>query len=142
MASVIAITYKRFGAMARFKDVHKINIGQIIKHRLDRSGISYTRFAELIHVSRPTLYAILSGKSIDIDRLILISEILDYDFIGNVYYNTQPPTNNSIDIVIDDKMLCNNTLSLNLNLRSIIASANVNNTDKSVNISDSEHNSE
>ncbi|MGM9835553.1 MAG: helix-turn-helix domain-containing protein [Muribaculaceae bacterium] len=128
--------------MARFKDVHKISIGQIIKHRLDKSGISYTRFAELIHVSRPTLYAILSGKSIDIDRLILISEILDYDFIGNVYYNTQPSTNNSVDIVIDDKMLCNNTLSLNLDFSKITASTGVNNTDKSVNISDSEHDSE
>lgn len=128
--------------MARFKDVHKISIGQIIKHRLDKSGISYTRFAELIHVSRPTLYAILSGKSIDIDRLILISEILDYDFIGNVYYNTQPSTNNSVDIVIDDKMLCNNTLSLNLDFSNITASTGVNNTDKSVNISDSEHDSE
>lgn len=128
--------------MARFKDVHKISIGQIIKHRLDKSGISYTRFAELIHVSRPTLYAILSGKSIDIDRLILISEILDYDFIGNVYYNTQPSTINSVDIVIDDKMLCNNTLSLNLDFSNITASTGVNNTDKSVNISDSEHDSE
>ena len=128
--------------MARFKDVHKSSIGQIIKHRLDKSGISYTRFAELIHVSRPTLYAILSGKSIDIDRLILISEILDYDFIGNVYYNTQPSTNNSVDIVIDDKMLCNNTLSLNLDFSNITASTGVNNTDKSVNISDSEHDSE
>ncbi len=128
--------------MARFKDVHKISIGQIIKHRLDKSGISYTRFAELIHVSRPTLYAILSGKSIDIDRLILISEILDYDFIGNVYYNTQPSTNNSVDIVIDDKMLCNNTLSLNLDFSNFTVSTVVNNTDKSVNISDSEHDSE
>ena len=129
-------------AMARFKDVHKINIGQLIKQRLDSSGMSYTHFAKLIHVSRPALYGILSGKTIDIDRLILISEMLDYDFIGNVYYAEMPPECNVVEVTVDANMLINNGVTLKLKVVSDEEKDSVNNSDKSVKISDIYNNKE
>ena len=128
--------------MARFKDVHKINIGQLIKQRLDSSGMSYTHFAKLIHVSRPALYGILSGKTIDIDRLILISEMLDYDFIGNVYYAEMPPECNVVEVTVDANMLINNGVTLKLKVVSDEEKDSVNNSDKSVKISDIYNNKE
>lgn len=44
--------------------------------------MSYARFARLINCDRTTVYNIIRAKSIDIDRLIRISEVLDFDFIG------------------------------------------------------------
>lgn len=128
--------------MARFKDVHKINIGQLIKQRLDSSGMSYTHFAKLIHVSRPALYGILSGKTIDIDRLILISEMLDYDFIGNVYYAEMPPECSVVEVTVDANMLINNGVTLKLKVVSDEEKDSVNNSDKSVKISDIHNNKE
>ena len=128
--------------MARFKDVHKINIGQLIKQRLDSSGMSYTHFAKLIHVSRPALYGILSGKTIDIDRLILISEMLDYDFIGNVYYAEMPPECSVVEVTVDANMLINNGVTLKLKVVSGEEKDSVNNSDKSVKISDIHNNKE
>lgn len=128
--------------MARFKDVHKINIGQLIKQRLDSSGMSYTHFAKLIHVSRPALYGILSGKTIDIDRLILISEMLDYDFIGNVYYAEMPPECGVVEVTVDANMLINNGVTLKLKVVSDEEKDSVNNSDKSVKISDIHNNKE
>ena len=129
-------------AMARFKDVHKINIGQLIKQRLDSSGMSYTHFAKLIHVSRPALYGILSGKTIDIDRLILISEMLDYDFIGNVYYAEMPSECSVVEVTVDANMLINNGVTLKLKVVSDEEKDSVNNSDKSVKISDIHNNKE
>ena len=128
--------------MARFKDVHKINIGQLIKQRLDSSGMSYTHFAKLIHVSRPALYGILSGKTIDIDRLILISEVLGYDFIGNEYYAELPPECNVLEVTVDAKMLINNEVTLKLKVASDEENNSVKNTDESVKTSDINPNKE
>ena len=60
--------------------------------------MNYAEFARQIHVARTSLYRIFESKSIDIERLILISDVLDYDFIHNVYFapehapDIQPPT--------------------------------------------------
>ncbi|MGM9803494.1 MAG: helix-turn-helix domain-containing protein [Muribaculaceae bacterium] len=124
--------------MSQFKDIHKINIGPIIKRRLDGMGISYTHFAQLIHVSRPTLYGILASKSIDIDRLILISEILEYDFIRNVYYKADRFGKNVVDIPVDCNLLKDNTIALNLTFVDNCSKGGVNNTDANVNIADSQ----
>ena len=39
----------------------------------------------MIHCSRTTLYSIFNSKSIDTERLLHISKVLDYDFISEVY---------------------------------------------------------
>ncbi|MBP3739595.1 MAG: helix-turn-helix transcriptional regulator [Bacteroidales bacterium] len=65
------------------KNVH---IGSEIARVVHEKGMSITEFASLICCHRKNVYDIFTRKSIDIDRLIRISEVLDYDFIREVYY--------------------------------------------------------
>ena len=61
-----------------------IHIGSIIEQKV-RSSMSITGFADKLRCDRTTVYAIFKRKSIDIERLMQISEILDFDFIGACY---------------------------------------------------------
>ncbi|MBP3669331.1 MAG: helix-turn-helix transcriptional regulator [Bacteroides sp.] len=65
-----------------FKDIY---IGKIIQQKVDERGLSYTEFARKINCARTSLYHIFNSKNIDIERLLLISEILQYDFIEEIY---------------------------------------------------------
>ena len=62
-------------------------IGAIIREKVDEQGMSYTEFARRINCARTSLYNIFNSKSIDVERLILISQVLEYDFIHEVYLN-------------------------------------------------------
>ena len=64
------------------KDIH---IGSISRSKLEESPLSIAEFAERINRTRPTVYDIFNRKSIDTDLLIKISEVLDYDFLREVY---------------------------------------------------------
>lgn len=82
------------------KDVH---IGKLIKLKLSESNLSIADFAEAIHKTRTTVYDIFNRKSIDIDLLVTISEVLQFDFISYAYSNrsetSSPGTSNSYLIV-------------------------------------------
>ena len=65
-----------------FKDIY---IGKIIQQKVDERGLSYAEFARKINCARTSLYHIFNSKNIDIERLLLISEILQYDFIEEIY---------------------------------------------------------
>lgn len=78
--------------MSRFKDVY---IGKIIRAKVDEKGIGYAEFARRINCARTSLYHIFNSKSIDVERLLLISEVLDFDFIGEVYLGRETPTYSS-----------------------------------------------
>lgn len=64
------------------KDIH---IGKLIKERFDESNLSVPEFAAALNKSRTTIYDIFSRKSMDIDLLLQISDILDYDFLSKIY---------------------------------------------------------
>lgn len=66
----------------KFKDIY---IGKLIQQKVDEHGISYAEFARQIHCARTSLYHIFNSKNIDVERLLLISEVLQYDFISEVY---------------------------------------------------------
>ena len=69
--------------MVKYKnDVH---LGQEIKRVLDEKHIPVSEFARRICCHRKNVYDIFNRKSLDIDRVIMISELLDYDFIENCY---------------------------------------------------------
>lgn len=75
------------------KNVH---IGNIIRRKLAESPMSIAEFAERINRTRPTVYDIFNRKSIDVDLLLKISEVLDYNFLEEVYVknkgeDTVPP---------------------------------------------------
>lgn len=87
----------------------EINIGEIIRRKLDESDISYTEFAKRIHCERQSLYYLFKCKSIDIDRLMLISKVLNYDFIRYIYLNEN----------IDKKQSHNNTIVIDIDAENI-----------------------
>jgi len=66
--------------------VQNIHIGSIIKKVLKEKSMTITEFARKINRERTTAYDIFERKSIDIELLIKISKVLDYDFIHEVYF--------------------------------------------------------
>lgn len=66
-----------------------IHIGNIIRQKVEESTLSIAEFAILINRTRPTVYDIFNRKSIDIDLLISISEVLDYNFLQEVYLKNE-----------------------------------------------------
>jgi len=62
-----------------------IHIGSIIKQKLEENSMTIKEFADRIHCERTTVYHIFKQKSIDIEKLMKISEVLNYDFISEVY---------------------------------------------------------
>lgn len=64
------------------KDIH---IGSLIRQKLEESPLSISEFASLINRTRTTVYDIFNRKSIDVDLLLSISEVLNYNFLEEVY---------------------------------------------------------
>ncbi|MDR2146704.1 MAG: helix-turn-helix domain-containing protein [Tannerella sp.] len=67
----------------------QIFIGELINRKLSEHGMSKSEFARRIGCSRGTVYNIFNSKSLDIELLIHISEILGYDFTE--HYRNQNP---------------------------------------------------
>lgn len=69
----------------RVHTMKNIHIGSIIRSKLEESSLSIAEFADRINRTRPTIYDIFNRKSIDTDLLIKISEVLNYNFLQEVY---------------------------------------------------------
>jgi len=65
--------------------MENIHIGSIIKQKLKESSLTIKEFADSINCERTTVYHIFKQKSIDIEKLIKISKVLNYDFISEIY---------------------------------------------------------
>jgi predicted transcriptional regulator len=90
------------------RDIH---IGSIIRQKLSESSMTIKEFSGKINCDRTTVYDIFKRKSIDVERLIKISQVLNYDFINEVYYNQKipviTPSTVFIAIEIDENTLQN-----------------------------------
>lgn len=64
---------------------HDVHIGRLIDYMLEKRGLTYAQFARLLHCDRTTVYYLVRSKSIDTDRLLRISQILDHDFLQYYY---------------------------------------------------------
>lgn len=62
-----------------------IYIGKIIQAKVKERGLGYAEFARRINCARTSIYSLFNSKSIDVERLLHISEVLEYDFINEVY---------------------------------------------------------
>lgn len=89
-----------------------IHIGAIIRQKLEESPLSIAEFASRINRTRTTVYDIFNRKSIDIDLLLSISEVLQYNFIEEIYLDrvhfslSDPPIHQYvIDIEVDEQEL-------------------------------------
>ena len=65
------------------KDIH---IGSVIKQKVLESAMSIQEFSDKINCDRTTVYDIFKRKSLDTERLIKISQVLDFDFVNETYY--------------------------------------------------------
>ncbi|MCL2246354.1 MAG: helix-turn-helix domain-containing protein [Lentimicrobiaceae bacterium] len=64
---------------------NEIHIGEKIQHVFQQSGLTISQFARLLELQRTRVYNIFESKTIDIDLLFKISDVLYYDFISEVY---------------------------------------------------------
>ena len=58
-----------------------INIGNDIREELKRQGRTVVWFAEAIHSDRSNTYKMLKKRSIDLELLMQICELLKHDFL-------------------------------------------------------------
>ncbi len=56
-------------------------IGEVIREKVEKSGMTITEFAKKIHTSRRSVYQIFSKNSIDTDTLHNIAKVLGSDWI-------------------------------------------------------------
>ena len=71
-----------------------IHIGAIIKQKVMESSMTIKEFADRINCERTTVYHIFKQKSINIEKLMKISEVLNYDFISEVYLKQNETVSN------------------------------------------------
>jgi transcriptional regulator with XRE-family HTH domain len=91
-----------------------IHIGNIIKQKLAESSMTVKEFADKINCDRTTVYDIFKRKSIDVERLVKISQVLNFDFINEIYLKQPakilPHTGETIFIAIEiDKNILRET---------------------------------
>jgi plasmid maintenance system antidote protein VapI len=66
-----------------------IHLGQIIREKVKRSGMSITEFAEKINLSRPAVYQLFEKKSIDCEMIRKISILLGENLFCDIYNEVQ-----------------------------------------------------
>lgn len=69
-------------------------IGKLIQQKVDEKGFTYAEFARRINCSRTSLYYLFNSRNIDVERLMLVCKVLDYDFIADIYYDGADETRN------------------------------------------------
>jgi predicted transcriptional regulator len=84
--------------------MNNIHIGSIIKQKLAESSMTIKDFSDKINCDRTTVYDIFKRKSIDIERLMRISQALHYNFIEEIYLkrtNINIPASQTIFIGVE-----------------------------------------
>jgi plasmid maintenance system antidote protein VapI len=76
------------------REVNDVHIGTLIGQKLEERSMTITAFARHIHCDRTTVYHLLKQKSIDVEKMILISRVLDYDFFHEIYCKPNTYTGN------------------------------------------------
>jgi hypothetical protein len=79
-----------------------VHIGRIIEQKV-RKSMSISEFAAHLNCERSVIYAIFKRKSVDLERLIQISSILDFDFIHAYYLPKKSPV--TIEIKLGEDAL-------------------------------------
>lgn len=83
-----------------------LHIGHLIKSVFDASGITVSEFARRIYCERTNVYKIFNRRSIDVELLVKISEILNHNFLADVMnhhgFETKTVNKLSLNITFDD----------------------------------------
>jgi len=88
----------------------KIHIGSIIRQKVLDSPLSVEEFAAGLNLHRTSIYHIFKKETMDTERLKLISDVLGYDFISEIYQKqdaeqTPPVQTIFMTVEIDAKTL-------------------------------------
>jgi DNA-binding Xre family transcriptional regulator len=62
-----------------------LHIGLLIRQKIAERKLSVKDFAEAIYCSRTNAYSIFKRRNIDLRQLEVISRVLEYDFLSEVY---------------------------------------------------------
>jgi hypothetical protein len=93
--------------MKKINPLKNIYIGIIIEQKFLESAMTIQNFAKKIHLDRTTVYDIFKRKTIDTERLLLISQALNFDFINEVYFEKEilpeKPQKKFIALEIDEE---------------------------------------
>jgi len=84
----------------KYRNIH---IGELIKQKFEESKFSISEFAIAIQCCRTNVYNIFNAKSIDTDKLILISKTLDYNFLNEYMMRDLSITHTQIVLDIEFK---------------------------------------
>lgn len=63
----------------------EIHIGKEIRKVMKQRRITVVEVAAMLNLHRQSVYDMLSRDNIDVKRLALISELLDYDFYNALF---------------------------------------------------------
>jgi len=66
------------------KKPKEICIGERIREIFEKSDISISQFADLLHCDRANVYNLFRRKKIDIELLLEVSEVLNHNFVEEV----------------------------------------------------------
>jgi len=72
---------------------NEIHIGKKIQFVFNQSGLSVSQFARMVGVQRTRIYNIFENKTIDIELLCKISDVLHYDFLTEIYLKKRETEN-------------------------------------------------
>lgn len=78
-----------------------IHIGKLIKEKFEEKKMTKAEFARRINIHRSTVYLLFEQKSIDVELLLDISKVLEYNFIEEVYLKRSQPKENTVIIGIE-----------------------------------------
>ncbi|GHT14000.1 hypothetical protein AGMMS4956_11070 [Bacteroidia bacterium] len=83
-----------------------IYIGEAIKQKVSERGMPVAEFAKAIHCARHYVYSsIFPARNIDIDRLLLISNVLHYDFIAEFYLHQSSKKKYLVVLEVNERQL-------------------------------------
>lgn len=76
------------------------HIGHLIETKIREQNLSITDFAKQINVCREYVYKIFKQDTVEINRLKVISNVLNYDFIKEIKPSKVTPLNNEPNFTI------------------------------------------
>lgn len=71
-------------AMKKFK-MKNVHIGEMIRQELRKQGHTVNWLAEAICCEKSNIYKLFRRKSVDLDQLMTISEVLNHNFLRDCY---------------------------------------------------------
>ncbi len=90
----------------KVKNSGGLHIGRLVKSVFDASGMTVSEFARRINCERTNVYKIFDRRTIDVEMLVRISEILNHNFLTDVIehhgLDSKSVTKLSLNITFDD----------------------------------------